>query len=778
MKKPSLFALLGLLLLGALLPHRSLAQGSIPFTINNTSPFADTDLYVAIVGIDPANNHVWINAANSQVLPMSSSYNTVTGPTINGNTGPGQNSKYAACFTKLSNIPNHTFTLPYIAGCRVYIAKGQQLYFYFFGATGAPSGYTAPNPQSPTDPNTGILYETIELTNNSGGFFGNTTRVDAFAYPMGLELYGNGYYKKTGELKTAAEIVAAYKASVPTEFQGTVNNTTGVISFPSKTPAFYDGTNGTTPGPYANYFKPYIDAIWAKYKNEDLIFYAGNAGVFKGRVGADDRLVVVGQSGAFTGRTGIVSRRPTTQEAFEGKGVLASGVGDVTVDLVVQAQLTAAINRHVVNTTTANVGQQNWYDASQYYQTAPFNYYARFWHLPGISVDNLSYGFAYDDVADQSSTLQTPQPTKVIATFGGFAGQATGTAQAVPGKLEAESFASQSGTQTETTTDTGGGLNVDYFETGDYLDYSVNVATAGTYTVGFRVASANGGATLQLRNSGGTTLGSISVGNTGGWQAWQTISTNVTLPAGKQTLRLYAAASTGCNVNWLNFSTASSAFSVLLQAEAANVNNGMTAETTTDTGGGQNMGFIDQGDYLVWNAINFPTTGTYTIEYRVASGASGGTISADLNAGAVQLGNSTLPATGGWQTWTTVSKTVTINAGTYNFGIYAQTGGYNLNWVRITKVSGAREAAPVVAASTASTEQLSLYPNPVSDQLRLATAPELAGSTYRVVNAVGQAVRSGALGTSLDVTTLPAGLYQLVVTTPDQQTLSRRFTKR
>ena len=37
-------------------------------------------------------------------------------PTINGNTRTEQNLKYAACFTRLSNIPNRTFTLPYIAG--------------------------------------------------------------------------------------------------------------------------------------------------------------------------------------------------------------------------------------------------------------------------------------------------------------------------------------------------------------------------------------------------------------------------------------------------------------------------------------------------------------------------------------------------------------------------------------------------------------------------------------------------------------------------------------
>ena len=772
MKKLTLLALLALLF-GALLPRHSHAQGSIPFTINNTSPFADTDLYVAIVGLDPNNNHVWINAANSQVLPMSTSYNTVTGPTINGNTGPGQNSKYAACFTKLSNIPNRTFTLPYIAGCRVYISRGQQLYFYFFGANGSPSGYTAPNPQSPTDANTGILYETIELTNNNLGFFGNTTRVDAFAYPMGLELYGNGYYKKTGELKTAAEIVAAYKANVPTEFQGTVNNSTGVISFPSKTAAFYDGTNGTTAGPYGNYFKPYLDAIWAKYKNEDLIFNAGNAGVFKGRVGADNRLVVVGQSGAYLNRTGIITRQPTTQEAFEGKGVLATRNNDGDCDLVVQAQITAAVNRHAISTAAGVAGQQNFYDVSKFYQAAPMNYYARFWHLPGISVDNLSYGFAYDDVADQSATLQTPQPTKVVATFGGYAGQAP-TAQAIPGKIEAESFSAQSGTLTETTTDTGGGLNVDYFETNDYLDYAVNVATAGSYTVGFRVASANGGATLQLRNSGGGVLGAVNVGNTGGWQSWQTINATVTLPAGKQTLRVFASASTGCNLNWLNFASATASFSRQLEAELANVNNGMTVEACSDAGGGQDMGFIDAGDYLVWNNVNFPTSGTYLIEYRVTSGANGGTISSDLNAGSTQFGNTAVPGTGGWQNWTTVSKTVSVTAGTYNFGIYAQTGGYNLNWVRITKQGAARALANTAEAKLAT----SVYPNPVRDRLTLTAAPEFLGGEVRILSLDGRTVWRGIHhGESIDASALRPGLYTLVVTAKDQPKLVSRFSK-
>jgi beta-glucanase (GH16 family) len=221
-------------------------------------------------------------------------------------------------------------------------------------------------------------------------------------------------------------------------------------------------------------------------------------------------------------------------------------------------------------------------------------------------------------------------------------------------------------------------------------------------------------------------------------------------------------------------STPATGSSVTLQAEAANVNSGMTAETTTDTGGGQNMAYVDAGDYLVFNNINFPTSGTYTIDYRVAS-PSGGTVSSDLNAGSVQLGSTTIPATGGWQNWTTVSKTVNVNAGTYNFGVYAQTGGYNINWVRITKVSGAREAAPAAASLATGA---SLYPNPVAAHERLQTEPELVGSTYQVVDALGRVASQGTLSSAgLDVSGLRAGSYTLLLTQPGQPRVSRHFSK-
>lgn len=112
---------------------------------------------------------------------------------------------------------------------------------------------------------------------------------------------------------------------------------------------------------------------------------------------------------------------------------------------------------------------------------------------------------------------------------------------------------------------------------------------------------------------------------------------------------------------------------------------GVQTETTTDAGGGQNVGWIDRGDWMAFAGINIPTTGTYKIEFRVAS-PSGSILSSDLNAGTIQLGSVTIPATGGWQNWTTVTQTITLNAGTFAFGIYAQQSGFNINWFRITKL--------------------------------------------------------------------------------------------
>lgn len=95
-----------------------------------------------------------------------------------------------------------------------------------------------------------------------------------------------------------------------------------------------------------------------------------------------------------------------------------------------------------------------------------------------------------------------------------------------------------------------GGLNVGYIDTNDWMDYVVNVPAAGTYTVSLRIASQTGASNaIELKN-GSANLAVFDVPNTGAWQGWTTVSQNVTLDAGVQTLQLYATAG-NWNINWL-----------------------------------------------------------------------------------------------------------------------------------------------------------------------------------------------------------------------------------
>jgi beta-glucanase (GH16 family) len=126
-----------------------------------------------------------------------------------------------------------------------------------------------------------------------------------------------------------------------------------------------------------------------------------------------------------------------------------------------------------------------------------------------------------------------------------------GNAAAIPGHIEAEFYSAMSGVQTETTTDTGGGLDVGWIDNGDWMDYAVNVATTGNYTVSYRVAALSQQGQIYLQRNGAT-LATTTVPVTGGWQNWTTVSSTVSLTAGTQTLRLLAGAS-GFNVNWINF---------------------------------------------------------------------------------------------------------------------------------------------------------------------------------------------------------------------------------
>lgn len=680
------------------------SQSAVPFTFTNSSAYADANVYVAVVGIINGN-YVWIDAKTGTVNLMSSSYNTVSGPVIGGNQGPGGNGKYAACFSKLSEVPNKTISIPGIAGCRVLISFNSQLYLYFFGASGAPSGYAAPNLANPTDPNQGIRFETIELANTASGLWANTTRVDSYQYPMGLEVWGaNSFYKKVGEVKTHAEILSKWQTTAPTEFAGCYDATNGIIKFPSKTTAFQTG------GAQAGYFNSYIDAIWSKYTSGNLVFSAGDAGTWTGRVSGN----VFTFTRASDGAVGVISGKPTQTEALEGSGVMASGG---QWDKVVQAQICAAINRHAIDLNVATGATQVFNNPSTYFATSPYNWYVKFWHQTDVSLNGYSYGFCYDDVFDQSSTVNTASPTRATVTIGGFPGAvSTGVATV--------------------------------YKDCSYGGYAVGL-NAGTYTL----------SQLQALGIANDDVSSLKV--TSGYKVTLYKDDNF---SGRSVVK---TADDDCLVDdtfndstsSLKVETNSASFSTKIEAENYTYMSGVEKETTTDVGGGQSVGYIDAGDWMSYD-VTIPTAGTYRVIYRVAAITANNTLRLEKDAGATQLGTVTIPNTGGWQTWADAYHNVTLPAGTYSIGLATATGGFNINYLTITsdltatRVATQSESAiaPVVVAP------VSLSPNPVKNQLNIRSNDKV--KTLTVYDLAGHAVMQiNRPGSTIDVQSLQTGVY-------------------
>ena len=110
----------------------------------------------------------------------------------------------------------------------------------------------------------------------------------------------------------------------------------------------------------------------------------------------------------------------------------------------------------------------------------------------------------------------------------------------------------------ETTTDEGGGYHVAGTEAGEWISYTVNIATTGKFILDLRASSNAAGAGVHLEIDGSDVTGPISIPDSGGFESWLTITVpDIRLSAGRHILRLGIDANTPLgtagNVNWFAF---------------------------------------------------------------------------------------------------------------------------------------------------------------------------------------------------------------------------------
>jgi len=120
-----------------------------------------------------------------------------------------------------------------------------------------------------------------------------------------------------------------------------------------------------------------------------------------------------------------------------------------------------------------------------------------------------------------------------------------------------------------------------------------------------------------------------------------------------------------------------------IEAEKSTSQSGTQNESTGDTEGIQNVGWIDAGDWLEY-AVNNNTTDTlFQFVFRVASPAGGGNIT--VYADNEKIGSISIPATGGWQTYISIKKDLKIKPGKHYIKLYAAAAGFNINYFEVKK---------------------------------------------------------------------------------------------
>ncbi|MDR7384267.1 ThuA domain-containing protein [Promicromonospora iranensis] len=111
---------------------------------------------------------------------------------------------------------------------------------------------------------------------------------------------------------------------------------------------------------------------------------------------------------------------------------------------------------------------------------------------------------------------------------------------------------------------------------------------------------------------------------------------------------------------------------------------GVQIEQTGDTaGGGQNIGYIEPGDYWAHEPVGL--AGVDAISLRAASGAAGGEVSVRWDApDGPEIGRITVPSTGDWQQYVDARTELTdVPSGSGSLHFVLLSGGINANWMEI-----------------------------------------------------------------------------------------------
>lgn len=221
-------------------------------------------------------------------------------------------------------------------------------------------------------------------------------------------------------------------------------------------------------------------------------------------------------------------------------------------------------------------------------------------------------------------------------------------------------------------------------EAGDWMQYTVDVQAAGTYTLVAEVGADSAGGVFHLELDGVDVTGPVAVPATGGWSTWRSAVRNaVKFPVpGQHTLRFKVDAGFA-GFNSLRFVVAQAPFGGTVRTlpgtiKAVDFDEGgeMISYHDNTAGCDGSCGYrkadVDRYEKLVYRitsgewmeyTVDVTTTGVYAMSFKIASESGGGTFHVEVD-GVNVTGPLTIPDTNYWNVFATVTKTgVSLKAG-------------------------------------------------------------------------------------------------------------------
>ena len=212
-----------------------------------------------------------------------------------------------------------------------------------------------------------------------------------------------------------------------------------------------------------------------------------------------------------------------------------------------------------------------------------------------------------------------------------------------------------------------------------------------------------------------------------------------------------------------------------IEAEDFFFQSGVQLETTSDVGGGQNIGYLDVNDYLDYQ-VEIATTGTYKVEYRVASEQIGGIALQLLDTSGTPnvLHLTSFSATGSWQNWVTYDENVFIPAGLYTMRVLITQAPFNMNWMDFSLLVNTDEPKEI--------ENISVFPNPSTGNINVnAAIKKTQDIQIEIYNLLGQPIYNQSVNNvsqlqeNIDISAFPNGYYMLFIRLEDGSFHSKKI---